>query len=296
MTMTDTLPTCPACGKRNYSTRFVIDGYPLLSCTSCGLELLHPQPSDDALNAIYNADYQLAAETEQEHGALDTMKEMTARLYLEALEKLPLPPNAKLIEIGCGWGHFIGEAAQEGYDAYGVELSPHAARMAASRLSEERIINSTIEESGLPAGTFDLCVMIDVIEHVRDPKAFLETVSSLLKPGGYLFIVAPSTDSLSAKIMSRHWMEYKAEHLYSFSRNSLSKLLKNTHYTEIQFIPAKKALNFNFIQAYFERFTVPLLTQTLSALGKILPQSLCFKQIVIPAGGMITTARKNKSE
>jgi len=294
--MTDLHPTCPACGSTDYSKRFIIDTFPLLQCKRCSLELLHPQPSNEILGAIYNKEYQLAANSELENSTLDGMKEMTARLYLETLNKLDLPNNPKLLEIGCGWGHFIGEAARTGYDAYGVEISSHAARQAASRLSPERIINSTIEDSGLQNNSFDLCVMIDVIEHVRAPQQFLSTVGQLLKPGGHLFIVTPSTNSLSAKLMGRYWMEYKTEHLYSFSKKSMAQLLIRNNYTAIQFKPAKKALNFNFIRAYFERFRVPGLTQILSLIGKILPQAMAFKQIVIPAGGMITIARKQVTQ
>lgn len=284
--------TCPACSGTDFVYQFAVDEYPQFSCRECGLEMLYPQPSDAALDQIYNEDYQLAAGSEKENQILDTMKTMTAGLYLDCLAELGLPPGSKMLEIGCGWGHFIGEATKAGFDAYGVELSPHAAEKASEKVPAGRIINTTIDNSGLSDASFDLCVMIDVIEHIRAPHSFLDTVSALLKPGGHLFIVVPSTDSLSAKLMGRYWMEYKPEHLYSFSRRSLSSLLVRGGYSDIRFRPARKALNLNFIRAYLERFTVPGLTQLSTLFGKVLPDSLLYKQLVIPAGGMICMARK----
>lgn len=282
---------CTACGATNFSLLYPIDGYYLYRCDQCSLEMLHPQPDDQALFQIYNAEYQLAANTMEERKHLDEMKAATAKLYLKELHSLPLPVKAKMLEVGCGWGHFLSEAASNGYDVHGIELSTHAAEEAQKRVGTDRITNGTIEGSDLPKTQFNICVMIDVIEHVRNPLSFLETIHSLLAPGGYLFMVTPSTDSLSAKILGRHWMEYKAEHLYSFSRKSMSALLARTNFDNVEFRPAQKALNYNFIEQYLNRFTVPILTPLLNLLGKPLSSKARFKQITIPAGGMISIAR-----
>lgn len=287
-------PICPACNSTRFTHRFDVDGHPQLRCDQCSLEMLHPQPPDEVLASIYNEDYQLAAGSKEENTALDTMKEMTAGLYLDALKGLSLPDGAKLLEIGCGWGHFLGRADEAGFGVCGVELSPYAAEQATARVPKARIVNATIENSGLEPGSFDVCVMIDVIEHVRQPREFLETVSTMLKPGGHVLLVTPTTDSLSARLMGRHWMEYKAEHLFSFSRRSMRWLLTRTAFGDIRFRTARKALNFNFVHAYLQRFTVPVLTPLASGLRTVMPDGLAFKQMVIPAGGMISTARKTE--
>lgn len=285
--------SCPACNSDRLVHRFMVDGHPLLRCPVCTLEMLHPQPGDEELAAIYNEQYQLAADSREENAALDEMKMMTARLYLETISNAVLPTSPKLLEIGCGWGHFLLEAQRAGFDTCGVELSPHSAKEAAKKVGTERIINSTIEKSELTPDSFDICVMIDVIEHVRDPQALLDSVRKLLRPGGYLFLVTPSTDSLSAKLMRRHWMEYKAEHIYSFSRKSLKTLLERNNYTDISFHAARKALNINFISAYFQRFKVPVLAPAIRMLASALCDDLLYKQLVLPAGGIITMARKS---
>lgn len=43
-----------------------------------------------------------------------------------------------------------------------------------------------IEETPFPAGTFDVVVLINVLDHVRDADACMRTAVGLLKPGGYL--------------------------------------------------------------------------------------------------------------
>lgn len=252
---------------------------------------MHPQPSDTQLSQIYNEEYQLAASNRAERDCLDEMKTLTAKLYLDVIKGLDLPDRPRLLEIGCGWGHFISAAAQAGFDSYGIEISAHAAKQAARRLSAEKVRVSTVADSGLPPHSFDICVMIDVIEHVRNPKAFLGEAVRLIRPGGYLLLVTPSTDSLSAKTMGRYWTEYKPEHLYAFSRRSLTHLLEGINCHDLRFMRANKALNLNFIRAYLQRFTIPLLTPAFSAACRLLPQSVLFRQLIIPAGGVLALAR-----
>ncbi|MFH1913903.1 MAG: class I SAM-dependent methyltransferase [Pseudomonadota bacterium] len=265
----------------------------MLRCSGCGVQLLHPQPSNEQLAQIYNEEYQLAASTDKEINCLDEMKTRTAKLYLEAFKELDLPDNPRLLEVGCGWGHFLSEAVQAGFDSYGIEISGHAAKQAAKRLCAEKVLVSTMADAGFPPNSFDVCVMIDVIEHVRNPRLFLEEAVRLIKPGGYLFLVTPSTDCLSARIMGRHWLEYKPEHLYAFSRRSMAHLLKSINCRDLRFMPAKKALNLNFIVAYLGRFSVPVLTSVFRATCNLLPQNVLFRQFVVPAGGMLVLARRD---
>jgi len=51
-----------------------------------------------------------------------------------------------------------------------------------------------LQPAGLAAEQFDLCVISDVLEHVRSPLDFLREVHRVLKPDGTLFIATPSID------------------------------------------------------------------------------------------------------
>ena len=81
-----------------------------------------------------------------------------------------------------------------------------------------------LDEVSLPSGGIGAIVAADVIEHVRDPKAFLVGVRELLAPGGAPRLVTPSLDSRTRRLLRYHWMEYKVEHLFYFSVTSIQRL------------------------------------------------------------------------
>ena len=50
---------------------------------------------------------------------------------------------------------------------------------------------SRLEDSNVPAGTYDLALAYNVVEHVEDPMPFLAKVCSVLKPGGVFWFLTP---------------------------------------------------------------------------------------------------------
>ena len=73
--------------------------------------------------------------------------------------------------------------------------------------------------------------MIDFIEHVRNPRSVLQWAASHLTPKGNLLIVTPGLGGVSHRVFGRHWPNYYPEHLWYFSRKSLSRLLVECGFT-----------------------------------------------------------------
>jgi 2-polyprenyl-6-hydroxyphenyl methylase/3-demethylubiquinone-9 3-methyltransferase len=100
------------------------------------------------------------------------------------------PKNVKLIDSGCGGG-FLAEAfAEDGADVYGLDLSANAVRTARDHAIQQglglRVVNGRAECLPFASGVFDVVLMADVLEHLRDyPRALAES-SRVLKPGGVL--------------------------------------------------------------------------------------------------------------
>jgi 2-polyprenyl-3-methyl-5-hydroxy-6-metoxy-1,4-benzoquinol methylase len=72
---------------------------------------------------------------------------------------------------------------------------------------------------------FDAICLWDVIEHVRDPVSVCRTLTSLLNPGGHLFLSTPNMGALTAKVMKQHWaFMIPPLHLGYFSQRSIAYL------------------------------------------------------------------------
>jgi SAM-dependent methyltransferase len=117
--------------------------------------------------------------------------------------------------------------AERGFDVRGVEVSPVIAAYAQEELGfGDRVFVGVLQDAPLPAASFDLICMWDVVEHVPDPVALLRRAHELLAPGGRLIIETQDIDSRFARLLGQRWHHFKhAEHIYHFNPASLRRLL-----------------------------------------------------------------------
>ncbi len=283
---------CPVCNSSRLSYSFSHQSHRVMRCGDCALMFLNPQPSDQELSDIYTAEYFLGHNSEEGRRKASDLKRATARQYLAELTRYNGAPSGRLVEVGCGEGDFLCEAEAVGYEVLGVEYSAAACTTANSRLTHGRVEQGELADAKLPDSHFDVCVLNDVIEHVRDPLAFLREVRRILRPGGALFIATPCLDSWSARFMKERWMEWKPEHLTYFNRDNIQTALLKAGFEDVLVQPGWKILSYDYVQAHFEKFRVPLFTPTLRMLGKMLPKSVKQKPRRIVASGMMVFSRK----
>ena len=113
------------------------------------------------------------------------------------LEKLALKPGMELLDIGCGWGFLLMEAAKKyGVKGTGITLSEEQYRKANARIKEANLENlvhiELMDYRDLPSyhHTFDRVVSVGMLEHVgRENYAlFIESAKKVLKPGGVFLL------------------------------------------------------------------------------------------------------------
>ncbi len=116
-----------------------------------------------------------------------------------------------LLDVGCGAGLFAEPLARIGADVVGVDPAP-AAIEAARRHAEETGARlayraATVEELAAEPSRFDVVSAMEVIEHAADPKAFVATAASLVRPGG-LFLASTLNRTLRSFALAIVGAEY----------------------------------------------------------------------------------------
>jgi 2-polyprenyl-3-methyl-5-hydroxy-6-metoxy-1,4-benzoquinol methylase len=282
---------CAICSGQRVYYAFSVQKYRLLGCRDCGHMTLNPPPSGQDLAEIYGAQYALLNGDEQSRSRFSRLKQTTARYYLNLIGRYRRGHGGALLEIGCGHGDLLVVAEELGYTVTGVEYSGHSCDTARQRLNGRgTIIQGEVTDIRHLAGTFDVCVLSDVIEHVYDPRGFLEDIHRLLKPGGVVFIATPTLDSWSARLLKHTWMEFKPEHLHYFNRNTLHSLLFQTHYKNVIGLPGVKFLSPEYIVDHFEKYPVRRVTLAVRLASALMPERFRRKHLRLVASGMIAIA------
>lgn len=116
------------------------------------------------------------------------------RIVRAQLDRLGLPPHAKLLDAGCGSGRTLDELARYGI-ASGIDSSAWAVAAARGR-GHHRVRQGSIELLPYPDATFDLVTCLDVLEHLPDDARALAELLRVTAPGGHLLLTVPAYRAL----------------------------------------------------------------------------------------------------
>lgn len=200
---------CPVCGERRLGRVWGIDW--LGRCRSCGMVFAGKVPGEGELVAHYDG-----------YPPQPPLSELTRLRYRELLAGFEHRRQmGRLIDVGCGAGHFLQAARDAGWEAVGTELPDQY-------LSAEHGIRVVASLDELEPAGADVVTMLEVVEHLPDPGTMLEAVRRVLRPGGELYMTTPNFASLSRRLLGARWrvIDYP-EHLMYFSAAPMRRLLRS---------------------------------------------------------------------
>lgn len=132
-------------------------------------------------------------------------------MYLSAARR------GRLLDVGCGNGQFLANMRDLGWEVFGVEPDPRAARVAKQHFGVS-VSAGNLEHANLPDNYFDAVTLNHVIEHVLDPIRLLRECYRVLKSDGILVAVTPSIKSMGHRIFREAWRGFDPpRHFYLFN-------------------------------------------------------------------------------
>jgi SAM-dependent methyltransferase len=210
---------CPLCEAPAAEAKHFVTtarGYDLSECPRCGLifgkNILEPNDMFDIYDEAYARRY-------EERPLVQQNRRYADRFFGGR-------PRGRVLEIGCGTGHFLRRLVELGYEAYGVEASPACASFAA----DLRVVVIAFEDVPpvKPTARFDYVVSFHVLEHVAEPLAFARKVASFLKPEGVWFNYMPDVRARGRRVQRPSWIHFNpshpAEHVTFFDEDTLRAL------------------------------------------------------------------------
>jgi 2-polyprenyl-3-methyl-5-hydroxy-6-metoxy-1,4-benzoquinol methylase len=211
---------CPVCSSPELRQRFYVDGFDISRCSSCSLQFVLQQLTDEEL-APY---YQISDSVYEDSSNVENLAYYSRRL--KRLLERRFPSGGRLLDVGCSRGQFLD--VMKGWDAYGIELSTTDANFA--RLKHgSRIHQGTLADFPEPNDGFDVITLLDAFDHMPAPHQVLSRCRSLLRPHGCIVIKVHDISCLYARLTGRNFYAILPPyHLFYYSERTLARLFKST--------------------------------------------------------------------
>lgn len=192
------------------------DQFHILSCNICHVAFTFPQPNN--LEPYYPSKY-------RGYGPLvSSILEIFYQARVAKWNRMFSIPG-KVLEIGCGPGFMLNVLKKKGWIVKGLERTESVAAFGREKLE----LDVTSQDvSDLPeCPDYDLIILFNVLEHLKDPLSVLEESSKRLAPNGKIIISVPNFRSLQARLAGPVWLHLDPpRHLFHFTPQSLELLLK----------------------------------------------------------------------
>ncbi len=187
---------CPGCGSSAstiVSRKYLVTA--LRRCRNCALQYRTPTTTEKEGYNFYQHDYSQGFTTAMPSAVeLAALKQNqfkgTDRDYARALRilaALGCRPGMRLLDYGCSWGYGSWQFAQAGYEVVGFEIS-----VARCEYARQHLAVDAHHEPEKVKGPFDVFFASHVLEHVPSPLDVLQCAVSLVRPGGWIVILAPN--------------------------------------------------------------------------------------------------------
>ncbi len=173
----------------------------------------------------------------------------------------------KLLDVGCGSGGFLNWARKRGFTVTGLDFDAARLDLVKSKLRIFDVHQGSLLDflASHVGQNYDVVTMFQVLEHLDQPGAWLESAKILLGPGGRLFLGTPNRDrTFDPFVDGMAQVDNPPNHLTRWRESSLKAFLEKCGFkiVEIRSLPVPLPLYALMLR---NKLRFGLAAQTLSA-------------------------------
>lgn len=226
---------CPVgCVAALKETDMVLPEGPLLRCAECS-QLVSQCTEAEHTRSLERWD--TTAGTSPANASATRYGQVSTRRLRKLLRLLRRQPQeVRLLDVGCSSGALLIRAREMGFEAEGVDPSARAA--ATARQAGFKVHTGPLEGAQFPDASFEAVTLIEVVEHLRDPRSLLVECRRILKPRGILLITTPNAASWTASVMGSRWQGFSLSamggHISFFNPKSVAAMARRTGFDTVR--------------------------------------------------------------
>ena len=213
-------PVCAASHSQPYLRKLSLQ---VVRCQKCSMLYANPVPAALVSGEFYEQSgesyYLSGPKLEADYAAVRFDREL--RLFRRHCLA------GSVLDVGCSSGAFLHQLNQRfpgSYQILGTDVSGPALNHAES--VGVPVIRGSFLGRNFDGQNFDAVTFWAVLEHLLEPKPFLEKAWSLLRPGGLCFILVPNMSSLAVRLLGERYRYILPQHVNYFTRPTLMRLVQ----------------------------------------------------------------------
>lgn len=232
------LASCPACGSDDGAPTFDKHDLTFIDCRHCRTIYMCPRPSERLM-----AEYYATAEhyrfwalylfPQSEAVRREKIHLPMLRRIVDRCDRLGVK-RGTLLEVGPGFGTFCQLAIERGAFERVLAVEPTPDLAEACRRRGIEVIEKPIEEIGDEVGEIDVLVAFEVIEHLFDPRAFLDRCSRHLRRDGLAVFTCPNGQGFDVTVLKSDSVAVDNEHVNLFNPGSFALLLERCGFGAVE--------------------------------------------------------------
>ena len=226
------------------------DLFDIFYCQSCNTSFSMPRVnSDEIYELIYKHAHNVRGYSRYLKYQNEVVKQLNPLKFLANSEPsywgpiyalqhiLKTDKKARILEVGSGLGYFTYSLKNAGYNVQGLEISKEAVNGATEKYGDFYICDDLYSFSERNIKRYDVVIMTEVIEHLSDPKGFIESIRKLLTQQGVCIFTTPNKSFYPKDVA---WFsDAPPVHCWWFSEESI-KYIADLYKMQLKFVDFTK--------------------------------------------------------
>ena len=214
---------CPFCG--SWESKKHRNSSDIVKCENCDIVYLRTRFTKENMYEWYQ---KFADDSHMSIPATEELAKQSGLKRRDWFQEIMnhIESTGTILDIGCGWGAFLDNARDCGFNVRGIELTRKCVDFA-NNILKIPVVDTQFDDIEIDNNSIDIITMNHVLEHLPNPSVSLKKISNVLISGGLFCGIVPNIESFGSENFMDDWYWLDANnHYVHYSTKTLTNQLE----------------------------------------------------------------------